>query len=393
MWICRADIAKRGFRPATARLWAGETPSETEAAEIASQCNRLQNEMLVWSRDEISPTFDGTLGSLVKQYETDPDSLYQKLRYRVKIQTSKNLARLRADCGARALRALTGRDLMRWYDGYADAGPENPRKLHMAHEMLSLVRRVIHFGVTIAEPDTPLAADCARLSIIMEKLRFENGAPRTDQLTADMATAIRAKAHELGHHSVALAQALQFELTLRQRDVIGEWVPMSETGISDVIWRGQKWLRGVRWEEISPDMILTHNTSKTGANAVFDLSLYPMVLEEIARTPAELREGPMVVREPGVRRRESAGKPWDAAGFRRVWREIADAAGLPRSIKNMDSRAGGVTESTDAGAAIEDVRHHATHKNASTTQRYSRGTLEKTSKVAKLRVEYRGKPK
>jgi len=51
----------------------------------------------------------------------------------------------------------------------------------------------------------------------------------------------------------------------------------------------------------------------------------------------------MVVREPGIRRRESAGKPWDAAGFRRVWREIADAAGVPRSIKNMDSRAGGVT--------------------------------------------------
>jgi len=156
MWICRADIARRGFRPATARLWTGVTPSETEAADIAAQCRRLQNEMLVWSRGEIAPQFNGSFGSLVSQYEMDPDSPYQKLRYRVKIQTSKNLARLHADCGARALRALSGRDLMRWYDGYADAGPERPRKLHMAHEMLSLVRRVIHFGVTIAEPDTPL---------------------------------------------------------------------------------------------------------------------------------------------------------------------------------------------------------------------------------------------
>jgi hypothetical protein len=70
-------------------------------------------------------------------------------------------------------------------------------------------------------------------------------------------------------------------------------------------WCGEKWLRGLRWEEIDASMILRHHTSKNDAEAVFDLRLYPMVMEEIARVPAALRSGPMVVREPGVRSRGS----------------------------------------------------------------------------------------
>jgi hypothetical protein len=34
----------------------------------------------------------------------------------------------------------------------------------------------------------------------------------------------------MGWHSIALAQAIQFDCALRQKDVIGEWVPESEPG-------------------------------------------------------------------------------------------------------------------------------------------------------------------
>ena len=56
---------------------------------------------------------------------------------------------------------------------------------------------------------------------------------------------------------------------------------------------------------------------------------------------------------------------------------------------NRDSRAGGVTEGSDAGADLEHLRHHASHSSATTTALYSRKTLTKTRAVARLRVAHR----
>ena len=76
---------------------------------------------------------------------------------------------------------------------------------------------------------------------------------------------------------------------------------------------------------------------------------------------------------------ETTGRPYTDHQFRRKWRQAADAAGVPREVYNMDSRAGAITEATDSGAQLEDVRHAATHSNVSMTQRYSRGGAEKTA--------------
>ena len=51
------------------------------------------------------------------------------------------------------------------------------------------------------------------------------------------------RAEHFGWYSIALAQALQFELLLSQKDVIGEWVPVTEPGKSDVIWAERRLLR------------------------------------------------------------------------------------------------------------------------------------------------------
>jgi hypothetical protein len=57
----------------------------------------------------------------------------------------------------------------------------------------------------------------------------------------------------------------------------------------------------------------------------------------------------------------------------------------------MDTRAGAISEATDAGAELEHVRHAATHGDISMTQRYSRGGTEKIAQVQKARIEYRNK--
>ena len=85
------------------------------------------------------------------------------------------------------------------------------------------------------------------------------------------------------------------------------------------------------------------------------------------------------------------GRPFITYQFRWVWRKVADLAGIPRSVRNMDSRAGAISEATDAGAELEHVRHAATHSNISMTSRYSRGAAEKTAKVMQQRAAHRSK--
>ena len=57
----------------------------------------------------------------------------------------------------------------------------------------------------------------------------------------------------------------------------------------------------------------------------------------------------------------------------------------------MDSRAGAITEATDAAADLESVRHAATHSDIQQTQRYSRGDADKAAKVLRIRAEHRSK--
>lgn len=161
-------------------------------------------------------------------------------------------------------------------------------------------------------------------------------------------------------------------------------MPQSEDGVSDVLYGNDKWLRGLRWSEIDQNLILRHTTSKRQKDIEANLNLAPMVLEELSTLSPLPQTEPVVVCE-------ITGVPWTAYEFRRQWRKVADAAGIPRSIKNMDSRAGAISEATDAGAELEHIRHAATHGDIAMTQRYSRGGAEKTANVMRIRAEHRNK--
>ena len=131
-------------------------------------------------------------------------------------------------------------------------------------------------------------------------------------------------------------------------------------------------------------MILRHVTSKRGKMLEIDLKLAPMVIEEFGTEDRSVLPafGPLVISE-------STGLPYHADDFRRKWRLIADMAGVPKTVRNQDSRAGGITEATQAGAELEHVKHAATHADISQTQRYSRAGTEKVATVQVKRVSHR----
>lgn len=373
-WYARADLVQRGYTPKSIALWTGSDPNESQRAWISDRCGIFQREMLTWGRgaQPVVGRFDGTLKSLINCYQTDNDSSYRSLRYKTREHYDGMCRRLTRDHGMEEARDLKARVMLRWHEEWVKGG-----KIAMAHSLMGLLRTVIGFGAIILEDP-----DCARVRGILSGMRFKMAKPRSERITAVQVEAVRAAAHKMGMPSIALAQAFQFDLMLRQKDCIGEWVPQSEDGVSDVLYGNAKWLRGIRWEEIDGGMILRHTTSKRQKDIEANLTLAPMVMEELMHVRP--RKGPLIICE-------ITGVPWTAYEFRRQWRKVADAAGIPRSIKNMDSRAGAISEATDAGADMEHIRHAATHGNIAMTQRYSRGAAEKTANVMRQRAEHRNK--
>jgi hypothetical protein len=376
-WLARTDIVKRGFRPKSIRVWLGSL-DDMPVGYIQDRANSLQAEMLVWGRGGIAPmgAYDGTVRALAEAYQTDPDSPFHKTRYVSRLHYMKLLGKLIEGHGDELIADIKPRFVLRWHEAWCEPNPGNPPKVAMGHAMVGMLRTILTFGVTLLEDD-----DCAKLSAGLSKMKFKMAKPRSVHMTAEQATAIRKAAHANGYPSMALAQAIQFDCMLRQKDVIGEWVPINEPGISDTIDGQHKWLRGLRWEEIDDALVLRHITSKRDKPIVLPLSEAPMVMEELA-IAGRKAIGPVVICE-------GTGRPWQALWFRKVWRKLANECGIPNDIRNMDSRSGGITEAAEAGAPMEHIRKAATHSQIAQTEKYSRGDEAQAANVLRIRAKHR----
>jgi hypothetical protein len=384
-WRCRADIAASGFKPKNFWLWDGVELTPQATIYIQEVCQRLQNEMLTFDKGGIERVgyYDGTIAGLVACYQTDKDSPYRKLQPRSRESYDHYCKRLEKDI-TEPLKDLRGRSFLRLHNQWSAGG-----KLTMAHHLITMMRILVGFGATYLEEP-----DCERLAGILHNMKFKGSKPREAHLSGEQVVKIRERAHAAGWPSIALGQAFQFECLLRQKDVVGEWIGLNEPALSHVISGGMKWVKGMRWEEIDQNLVLHHLTSKRQKMLDVPLSKAPMVLQEFDRQFPHFKtqgraalpaSGPIIVSE-------RTRIPWTDDEYRRQWRIIATACGVPKGVRNMDSRAGGITEATEAGAELEHVKHAATHGDIAMTQRYSRGAADKIAKVMDLRAAYRNKP-
>src|SRR5213075_217515 len=175
--------------------------------------------VLVTASSGVSHVFNGTLGSLIKCYKTDPDSSYHKKQYAVRRNHDTLLRRITDRHGEKQLADIKARVLLAWDKEWTDDG----RMLATGASVRGQFRVLFSFGATILEDQ-----ECERICGMMSKMRFAHPKPRVAHLSADQAIAHRAKSREVGYFSVALADAMQFDLTLRQKDVVGELVPLNE---------------------------------------------------------------------------------------------------------------------------------------------------------------------
>jgi hypothetical protein len=370
-------------------------PAREDWDRIATMCQNLQREMLEFvhgGKMLLTPQqrFNDTMESLVNIYIDDEDSPIQSIRFDTRKRYLICLNGIKRAVGSAQVSKLTFRDFKRWHESWKKPAKEGGReRVARGHSYMTFVRIVFAFAATLELPH------CARLHKILGGLEFQNPRRRTKIITAEQAVLVRQEAHRRGNPSVALAQAFQFDLMLRQKDVVGEWIPLEEPGISDIIRGDEKWMVGLRWEAIK-DGVLEHRLSKSlrGKKALADpeagtwkryvLSDYPMVMEELAHVPEDKRHGPIIVAE-------HSGLPWRQKVYAEYWREFARAVGIPDVVQNRDSRAGGASEAEAAGADIEHIRQALGHSRPDTTRIYTRAADAATSNVAEIRVNARKK--
>ena len=361
-------------------------PEEDWPAICKAHYADLQDWLLEQAQPRAPKHFDGSIAGLIDLYTGHELSDYHKVKPNTKTRYEWEHGVLRKTVGKRQLSKLAGLDFIRWHMNFGEPKhPGGPRRSARAHDLMSAVRRIMAWGVVLELPHA------FKLSQALGKLKFEEPAARQSIVTYEQAVAIIGKAHEWGWPSIAMAQALQYDLNLRQIDVIGEWVVDrdSTNGIRNNVKNARvpkRWQTGLLWSDIDDRLILSKLVSKTArrtkAVASFDLRKRPLVLAEIERTPRDKRVGPMVVNE--VTR-----LPYGGGVFRDRWRAIATACGVPADVQNRDSRAGGISEARDAGAQLPQIMSDATHSKPSTTARYMRDNRSATDAVGELRILHR----
>jgi hypothetical protein len=259
-WRARKKAVALGYRPSVFQL----DIDPNDYAAIAERCRAQWTKMEAWLANERpAPIFDGTLASLIDLYLGDEDSPYHDLRHRTQRNYDQQLKMLKTSVGARRIDKLNGEDFRRWYRKLQEPkSPGLPPRIGRAHYGMTLLRILFGYGQTRGLPN------CDKLKGILAEMRFKDAPPRKTVMTYEQVVAFIAKAHELGRSELALAQALQFEGTLRQIDVIGEWLPDPERR------SGMRWANGLLWQHIR-DYVLVKDTTKTGQEASIDFKLYP----------------------------------------------------------------------------------------------------------------------
>lgn len=413
-WIARQDIVDRGYPIKSRFLWSTKdrpTPTLDDWQSLSVACAVLQGEMLNWGKPEFGKfdalaMFDDTMASLIEIYLKDPDSNYKNLRYTSEVSYARHLEEIRKAHGAERISRLTFRDFKRWYEAALEHDCDKP--LSYAHQRMTFIRLALAFGTLLKLPG------CADARAVLSEMKFELPKSRTEIITGEQVAKLRKGAHEKGRASIALAQTLQDCLMVRQTDVIGQLVPKSHPGLSDVHMGEFKWVAGFRWEELDANFTLTHRLSKsikgkrgmalvdTGKVKIWNFWNYPPIIEELclkAGVPrAELcrdlfpASGPLVVAE-------HSRLPWRYKMFAKIWRKIATSVGIPKNVQNRDTRAGAATDAGQKGAdvdrkaAAERVRPALGHSNDGTTQIYLRADDEATARIAEIRFGKQTKPR
>jgi hypothetical protein len=356
-------------------------PADASEEQLSALCQDHTARLFAWieqQRADGAPDlrYDGTVYSACQLYQRHLHSPFRVVKHNTRKSYIDSLKIIEATVGKRLIRNLTVLDVRHWYNEWrrpaAEGGAE---RVDRAHDAVSMFRTVIRFCAALRYPE------CKQLADELKLVKFEKGGARTEEMNSGYVGAFIKKALEMGQHGIipldraramAIGVAAQFELGVRQKDIIGDW-----GGAYGVKWTGYfTWenVPGWRWR-------MRTSKSKYRAAAEFDLSSYGLLFPLLEAVPLDERQGAIIKGEQNQPIRERSYRNW--------FRQIARAAGIPDEVWNMDTRAGAATEAEEAGVALDAISAALTHSESRTTVRYIRRQNAKIAAVADARARKR----
>lgn len=371
-WKPPAKYVRAGFRKDKIKIDPPGSRHDEHAATRAARCRELTRDMLQWYESLDVPKRDPrTWDYMIMRYQTDAFSPMQDVKGNTKEGYKSQIQRLQPVIGHMKVGDMTYEQIKRIEQAMKQKG----HSLYSINLFFSTMRRIARYGTALALPDA------AQVSAVLAECRFPKGAKRQVFPTREQIMAIVDAADKDGSHDFATGILLQFELTLRAVDVRGQW--LKDTGEGGIRRNGRIWQDGLEWSMFAPDLSsfakVISKTRKSYPDAMtFDLADLPDLRDRL-RTMAQ-RAGKV---GPVVRTKRDPSMPYTKEGWTIAWRRYREAAGVPKEIKMMDTRAGAITEAKQLGANPFDIRDAAQHSNVETTDGYARGRA--SSKVVKLR--------
>lgn len=361
-------------------------PVDANDAEIAALCQEHTARLRDWCEEQkkaekadppaTKTRYDGSVRSACRVYQEHPLSPFNtNVKHNTRATYVTSLKLIEATVGTRLIRNLTVLDVKNWYNQWRKpAQPDGVERVDRAHDGVSMFRTVMWFMTALRTPE------CKQLAEELKAVRFEKGGARVEAISHAQVMAFIRKADEMGRAGIipaeralylSIGMAAQFELMLRQMDIIGDWFPLQPAPrlpkgaptISDgkEIWAGfftWEMVPGWRWR-------MKTSKSKYRAGQQFNLANHDVLFPLLEAVPHDQRVGSIVKGERGLPVRQTSYTRW--------FRLIATAAGIPKEVWNMDARAGGATEADNAGAPLALIQKGLTHTQAATTGRYLRG--------------------
>jgi hypothetical protein len=389
-WVADEDAVNSGYPtktvPIPVGLGFGNMAPRDVAAAIEDECQKQQSAMLAWmdggvdDRERLAPKFDGTIGSLADCYESDEDSAYQGLKENSAEGYKAWLKMVRETVGLRIVSRIVAKEFRRWYRMWkARSSSRGTDGTRQAYGGCQILRILLNFGAESG------IKKCLELRMAMDKMTFRRNPPRNVVMTFAQIRAVLEEAWRRNELFTALVQAIQFECFLRQNDVIGQWRKLKPGYVAqagDVVI-GAKYWRGMTMEMILLGDTLVVRTSKTGKPVVHALASCQLVVECLQKIGKSVVNGPVA--------RQADGSPWrDRQSFSKAWREIARAAGIPENVWNMDNRASGITEASEAGVPDDDIIKQSGHPKKEIMQDvYKRGGAAVSERSHATRQKHR----
>jgi hypothetical protein len=298
-WVARQVVREPlDFPDRTVRL-----PQEASDEELAELCRLYTAKLVNWLAERADgkdalPHYNGTVYSLSQVFQKHSESSFHTVKQNTRESYADSLKIIEATVGARIVRNLTVLDVKRryreWKKPKVEGGPERIKRAHYA---VTTFRMILRFGFALGFDE------CGKLVERLGSVTFERSGAREQEMTYTQAGAFVRKALEMGRadgmpsdraRSMAIGVAAQFDLLLRQKDIIGEWMA-SEPNVVGAIYdgHGEMWLGRFRWDSV-PGWKLRLKTSKTRSAIEFDLQNYSLLFPLLESVPLHERIGPIV---------------------------------------------------------------------------------------------------